>query len=484
MRRYSIKKNVNEYTKRVHFITLGCKVNQYETNAMITDFIKLGYSITENIDDAYIVIVNTCTVTNVADKKSRQMLKKAKEKNEKFVVCTGCMAEKKDLTLEYVDLILNNRGKLNIAKYVTEYLKEKNENTNYDLEYSIDDTLGYGEFNSDSYQDKKRAILKIQDGCNMFCTYCIIPYTRGRIRSRDKDNIINEAKNIAKQGIKEIVLTGIHLASYGKEKEKIAENYYLIDLLEDLNNIDGISRIRLGSIEPKLMSEEFLQRLIKLNKICPHFHLSLQSATNEILKKMNRKYTIEEFFEIISRIRKYYLDAMLTTDIIVGFPGETEELFKQTYDNLNKIRFFKLQVFPYSEREGTVATRFPNKVTREKKKERVKSLMRLSDEIQEEYLKQIILKSKTDTKNILEVLIEEEKNGKYFGHTANYIKVAIEKEKIENIFKNLMLKEEHKNKINAIDIAEKIIGNIYAVKPKEIIKEEKNINDYYILSDF
>ena len=275
-----------------------------------------------------------------------------------------------------------------------------------------------------SYTEKIRAVIKVQDGCNQFCSYCIIPYARGRVRSRKIDSIIKEIEQIAQKGIKEVVITGIHLASYGKDFE---ENIGLIDLLEEINKIDGIVRIRLGSLEPKIITEEFMQRLIKLEKICHHFHLSLQSGCDNTLKRMNRKYTTSEFEEIVQRLRKYYNDVILTTDIIVGFPGETEEDFETTYNYLKKINFYKMHVFPYSPRKGTVAAKMPDQIQGDVKERRSKKLIELSNENQKQYNQNLIGKD-------VEVLFEEKnKEGYYKGHTQNYILVEFKTdEEVEN----------------------------------------------------
>ena len=275
-----------------------------------------------------------------------------------------------------------------------------------------------------SYTEKIRAVIKVQDGCNQFCSYCIIPYARGRVRSRKIDSIIKEIEQIAQKGIKEVVITGIHLASYGKDFE---ENIGLIDLLEEINKIDGIVRIRLGSLEPKIITEEFMQRLIKLEKICHHFHLSLQSGCDNTLKRMNRKYTTSEFEEIVQRLRKYYNDVILTTDIIVGFPGETEEDFETTYNYLKKINFYKIHVFPYSPRKGTVAAKMPDQIQGDVKEKRSKKLIELSNENQKQYNQNLIGKD-------VEVLFEEKnKEGYYKGHTQNYILVEYKTdEELEN----------------------------------------------------
>ena len=340
--------------KRVAFCTLGCKVNQYETNAMIEQFINKGYEIVEFEQKADIYIINTCTVTNMADRKSRQMLRRVKEINkDAILVACGCYAQVAKDELEKIpeiDLIYGTNEKNKIAEYIEEYINlrsEKNEIVT-DVMYQKE----FLDFGTTLYTEKTRAVIKVQDGCDRFCSYCIIPYARGHVRSRKMESVIEEISEIALRGIKEVVITGIHVASYGKDfKEKVG----LIDLLEEINKIEGIERIRLGSIEPTLITEEFLNRLTKLEKICDHFHLSLQSGCDETLKRMNRRYTTEEFKESTKLLKKAYPNVALTTDIIVGFPGETEEEFEKTYEFLKDIDFYKMHIFKYSPRKGTKA---------------------------------------------------------------------------------------------------------------------------------
>ena len=428
--------------RKVAFLTLGCKVNQYETNGMIQEFQKNGYEIVEFHEKADIYVVNTCTVTNMSDRKSRQMLRQAKKNNsEAIVVAVGCYVQvaKEDVEkLEEIDLVLGTNEKTNIIKYVEEYMSSKDDS----YVTQIDDVMhnqNYGDFGSVTYTEKTRAVIKVQDGCDRFCSYCIIPYARGRVRSRKPESVINEITEIAKNGIKEVVITGIHVASYGKD---FKDEYRLIDLLEEINNIDGIERIRLGSIEPLLISEEFITRLTKLNKICHHFHLSLQSGCSETLKRMNRRYTIEEFEVIVNRLRKAYSDVILTTDIIVGFPDETDEEFEKTFEFLSKIKFYKMHIFKYSPRKGTKAESMKNQISGDIKDVRSKRLLDLSDKNEEEYLKQYIGKE-------VEVLFEERDGKFYKGHTANYIMVKYETDdELENKIKNLKVIE--KEELNLI----------------------------------
>ena len=310
--------------------------------------------------------------------------------------------------------------KKDIVLILEKYLKDKENKIEI---YDVNQEKEYSELGIIAFSEKTRATIKIQDGCNNFCTYCLIPYARGRVRSRKKDNIIEEVVKVVECGIKEIVITGIHIASYGIDFDN---NYRLIDLLEDLNRIEGLKRIRLGSLEPSLITEEFCKRLSKLNKICNHFHLSLQSGCDETLKRMNRKYTTYEFKEVTKRLRQYFKDANLTTDIIVGFPGETDEEFYTTYSFLQEIKFYKMHVFKYSERKGTVASKMPNQIDGAIKEERSKKLIELSNKNQKE------LNSLYSQKQF-EVLFEEQKNGIWTGYTTNYIKVSYRSdENLEN----------------------------------------------------
>ena len=420
--------------KKVSFYTLGCKVNQYETNAMVQKFQEAGYEIV-NIDEntADIYIVNTCTVTNMSDRKSRQVLRRLKDKNkEAIVVAVGCYAQvaKKELEeMPEIDIVLGNEEKKDIVQYVERFILEKNKLIEID---NIETQKEFQDMGQNTYTEKTRAVIKIQDGCNQFCSYCIIPYARGRVRSRNQESIIDEITRIAQKGIKEIIITGIHVASYGRDFEN---KNGLIELLEKINSISGISRIRLGSLEPTIITEEFMQRLIKLEKICHHFHLSLQSGCDETLKRMNRKYTTIEINEIIERLRKYYNDVILTTDIIVGFPGETEEEFNKTYEFLKNAKLYKMHVFQYSPRKGTRAAQMPNQVDGNIKEARSKKLIELSNENQLSYNKSLIGQT-------VQVLFEDKEveNGKiyYKGHTQNYILVKCEtNEELENTFKDV-----------------------------------------------
>ena len=379
-------------------------------------FIEKGYKIREFEENSDIYIINTCTVTNMADRKSRQILRRAKQINpEAILVIVGCYVQvgRDELEkMEEVDLILGNNEKNNIVEYVENYQENRS------VVSDIDEQKEYKEFGNTTYTEKVRAFIKVQDGCNNFCSYCIIPYARGRVRSRKIEDVVSEIKDIAKEGIKEVVITGIHIASYGKD---FKENIGLIDLLEEINKIDGIERIRLGSLEPKIITEEFVSRLGKLDKICEQFHISLQSGCDTVLKRMNRKYNTEEVEKCIELLRKKYPTVIFTADVIVGFPGETEEEFNTTYEFLKKIRFYKIHTFKYSRRKGTVAEKMPNQISPEVQEQRSKKVIELSNGMQKEIDEQYLNKK-------VEVLFEEKQGEYYKGHTKNYMMVNAKSE--------------------------------------------------------
>ena len=424
--------------KKVSFYTLGCKVNQYETNAMAQKFKEAGYKIVDmNYDISDICIVNTCTVTNMSDRKSRHSLRRVKEKNPSAIIAAvGCYAQvaKNDLEkMSEIDIVLGNEEKANIVQYVEKFME--NQNKLIEIE-DIASKKEFEDMGQITYTEKTRAFIKIQDGCNQFCSYCIIPYARGRVRSRNAESIIKEITQIAQNGIKEVVITGIHVASYGRD---LGNENGLIELLEKINEIEGIKRIRLGSLEPKIITEEFMQRLSKLEKMCHHFHLSLQSGCDATLKRMNRKYTTAEVKEIIERIRRYYDDVMLTTDIIVGFPGETEEEFETTYQFLKEVKLYKMHVFQYSPRKGTRAAVMPNQIDGNIKEARSKKLIELSNENQKMYNQQLVGQE-------VEVLFEDkevEDGITYFrGHTQNYVLVKYKTdENLENTLKLIKISD-------------------------------------------
>ncbi len=400
-------------------------------------FIEAEYEITNFENKADVYVINTCTVTSIADKKSRQMIRRVKQQNKNaIVVAVGCyvqVAKEKLEEIEDIDLILGTKEKKDIVKYVSEYMKNREKIVSVS-EMNLKDN--YEEYGLITHTERNRAVIKIEDGCNQFCTYCIIPYARGRVRSRKPENIISEIEKISENGIKEVVLTGINLTAYGTDID-----YTLIELLEGINRIPKIQRIRLGSLEPTIITEEFVKRLSKLEKVCDHFHLSLQSGCTETLKRMNRKYTAKEIEEAAKTIRKYYKNAALTADIIVGFPGETKEEFNQTYELLNRIKLYKIHVFKYSPRKGTRAAVMENQIDGNIKEERSNKLLELSDKYEKEFNNSCIGKT-------LSVLFEEQ-DGKYVkGHTSNYrlVKVNLEKnsegfeiEKIENEILNVKI---------------------------------------------
>lgn len=379
---------------------------------MTQQLIDEGYEIIEATEKADIYIINTCTVTNMSDRKSRQMLRRVKTLNpEALVIACGCyvqVAKEEIEKMEEIDIALGNNEKKEIVKYIEEWQDKQLKNSKLADVMKQREFVDFGDV---VYTEKTRAVIKIQDGCDRFCSYCIIPYARGRVRSRKPESILSEVNQIAKKGIKEVVITGIHIASYGKD---FKETYQLIDLLEEMNQIEGIQRIRLGSLEPLLITENFLQRLSKLEKICHHFHLSLQSGCDETLKRMNRRYTTNQFREIVQLLRNSYNDVMLTTDIIVGFPGETDEEFEITKNFLKEINFYKMHIFKYSPRKGTKAAQMKFQIPGDKKEERSNILMAMSDENQKRYNESYIGKE-------IEVLFEEDKQEIYKGHTANYI---------------------------------------------------------------
>jgi threonylcarbamoyladenosine tRNA methylthiotransferase MtaB len=409
---------------------------------MEQQFIKNNYEIVENTQKADIYVINTCTVTNMAERKSRQMLRRVKEINPfaVLVVC-GCYAQVAKNELEQIpeiDIILGINEKNEIVQIVENYMEKMAEQDKRSQEAEIDDVSKQKEFldfGDVTYTEKNRAVVKVQDGCNMFCSYCIIPYARGRIRSRKIESVVSEIKKIAKEKIKEVVITGIHVASYGKDfdNENTSKKIRLIDLLEAINKIDGIDRIRLSSLEPTIVDEEFATRLSKLDKICDHFHLSLQSGCDETLKRMNRKYTTQIYRDAVATLRKYYPEASFTTDVIVGFPGETDEEFAKTYEFLKEIDFYRLHVFKYSPRRGTVAEKMPNQIDGNKKEERSNKLIELSNSMENKHNQSYIGKT-------VKVLFEEFEDGFFKGHTTNYmmVKVAGEEEQSDKFVNKIL----------------------------------------------
>lgn len=411
---------------------LGCKVNAYETEAMAQILEKNGYEIVPFSDIADVYIVNTCSVTNMADRKSRQMLHKAKKMNEDaVVVAAGCYvqtATEKLLEDLSVDILIGNNKKKDIVEELQKYFDDNKYNKNV---IDINATNEYEELELATVTEHTRAYIKIQDGCNQFCSYCIIPYARGRIRSREFDNIKQEVTELAQKGFKEIVLTGIHLSSYGNNENK------LIDVVEMIAGIEGVERIRLGSLEPNIVTEDFAKRLAKVDKICPHFHLSMQSGCDNTLKRMNRHYTSDEYFEKCELLRKYFDNPAFTTDVIVGFPGETQEDYEISREFVKKVRFSELHVFKYSKRDGTVAAKMENQIPEPVKTERSEDLIKVGENLTMEYRRKFIGKK-------VSVLFEETINiageDYWVGHTKEYIKVIMKSDKdLSGDIKNVSL---------------------------------------------
>ncbi len=423
--------------------SLGCKVNSYEAESMEQLLKQAGYTIVpfdENIT-ADIYIINTCSVTNIADRKSRQMLHKSKKINpDAIVVAAGCYVNadtKKAAEDNAVDIVLGNNCKINIVEALENYYKDKN---NSEMVVDFKEKQEYEELKLDEVSTHTRAYIKIQDGCNQFCSYCIIPYTRGRIRSRDIDEIEEEVTKLVSKGFKEVVLTGIHLTSYGVDNNKGS----LLEVIMRLDKIEGLQRIRLGSLEPRVITEEFAKTLSSSKKICPHFHLSLQSGCDTVLKRMNRKYTTQEYYDKCCILRKYFNNPAITTDVIVGFPQETEEEFEATKVFLEKVHFYEMHIFKYSRRKGTVADRMEGQVDEKVKTQRSAILLELENKMSKEYRQQHIGKTE-------EVLIEEivSENGKdyFMGFTHDYIRVkiacdtALDNSEYINTIKKVYMKE-------------------------------------------
>ena len=414
---------------KVALHNLGCKVNAYETEAMQQMLEAAGYEIVPFEPGADIYVINTCSVTNIADRKSRQMLHKAKKMNpDAIVVAAGCYVQadtKKAEADASIDIIIGNNKKQELIPILESYRTGHQKTTEC---VDINHTKEYENLEIDRTEEHTRAYLKVQDVCNQFCTYCIIPYARGRIRSKKTEDVVNEVKRLAASGCQEVVLTGIHLSSYGKERPENQEN--LLTLIQAVHQVGGIERIRLGSLEPGIITEEFAAAISSLPKVCPHFHLSLQSGCTTTLKRMNRRYTAEEYREKCKILRKYYPAPALTTDVITGFPGETEEEFEESRSFVDSIHFYETHIFPYSKREGTKAAGMPDQLTEQVKKERSRILIALGKEHQREYMEQFLGQEK-------EVLFEEQQTVEgqeyWTGHTMEYLKIAvISEENLEN----------------------------------------------------
>ena len=442
--------------KTVAFCTLGCKVNQYETDAMRGSFEAEGYEVKEFSQEASVYMINTCTVTNMADRKSRQMMHRAKKKNpDGIIVAVGCYVQAAKEQLEedtLIDLVIGNNMKSQVVQIVEQYIQDNRHTEDRDAYVAdIAHSHEYETMHIETVSEHTRAYIKIQDGCNQFCSYCIIPYARGRVRSRKMEDILQEVRNLTANGYKEIVLTGIHISSYGLDFEHTADeqedygpfkNSALIDLIEALSRIEGLERIRLGSLEPRIITENFVRRLCKVPQICPHFHLSLQSGCDETLKRMNRHYTTALYLEKCGILRQYFDRPALTTDVIVGFPGETEEEFAQTERFLETVHFSDMHIFKYSKRRGTKAADMPNQIDPQIQSVRSEKLIALGERMKDDFLEAC-----KDQEQI--VLIEEETEidgTKYMtGHSKNYIRCAFE---MDGLVPNMVIKGTINSKLN------------------------------------
>ena len=425
---------------KVALHNLGCKVNAYEIEAMQQLLEEAGYEIVPFEPGADIYVINTCTVTNIADRKSRQMLHKAKKMNpEAIVVATGCYVQTGGEKLEKdeaIDLVLGNNQKINIVEALAEYAENKPGHGSHVIK--INQTKEYEELSIDHTAEHVRAYIKVQDGCNQFCTYCIIPYARGRVRSRNIESVLKEVRALAEKGYKEVVLTGIHLSSYGVDfPEEKKET--LLSLIRAVHEIEGIRRIRLGSLEPGIVTREFAEGIAALPKVCPHFHLSLQSGCDETLERMNRRYRSGEYRERCELLREVYGNPALTTDVIVGFPQESEEEFRKSYDFVDSIRFYETHIFKYSRRQGTKAAAMDGQLTEAEKSFRSEKMIELHHRHAGDYEKSMLGKN-------LEVLIEEEytKDGRtwYLGHSREYINTAVPKSEAYGVNDIVIVKAE------------------------------------------
>lgn len=426
--------------KKVAFLTLGCKVNQYETEAMTELFLKNDYDIVSSDEFADVYVINTCTVTNLSDKKSRQFIRRSRNKNSEAVIAVvGCYSQvspEEISKIEEVDIILGTDNRNKLVEICEDFMKDKNK---VNLVSDIMKVREFEELRIDDVEGKTRAFLKVQDGCNQYCSYCIIPYARGSIRSRKIDSIVREVKRLAQSGFKEVVLTGIHIASYGKD----LGDERLIDLIEAIHETEGLERIRLGSLEPTLITDDFMKRLSSLKKVCNHFHLSLQSGSDTVLQRMNRKYTTDEYKSIVGTIRQYMSDVAFTTDIIVGFPEETEQEFLETCEFVKTIGFSKVHVFQYSPRKGTPAAQL-KQLDGNIKHDRSKKLISLSENLTKEFNEKFIGEQ-------LEVLFENKskfKDDHIEGYTTNYIRVICTgDESLEGLIKPVNIDSTHKESL-------------------------------------
>ena len=407
--------------KRVAFYTLGCKVNQYETEAMLELFEKEGYEKAETEDYADVYVINTCTVTHMSDRKSRQYIRRMKKKNpDAIIAVVGCYSQvspEEILSIDEVNLVMGTNDRKKIVEEVKKIDASRKVST-------VDDIMkvkAFEEIEINKTNGKTRAFMKIQDGCDRYCSYCIIPYARGRVRSRDLESIVKEVENLASNGYKEVVLTGIHVASYGKDIKET--DIKLLDVIKQINDIEGIERIRLSSVEPILFTDEFVEAVSAMDKVCPHYHLSLQSGCDETLKRMKRRYTTEEYKTIVDRLRAAIPNVSITTDVIVGFPGETNEEFDKTYEFLKDIELTHMHVFKYSPRKGTPAATMENQVDPSTKHERSEKLLQLNEENFKKFGQKMLDKE-------FNVLFEQKVgDNKFEGLTENYVKVIVESDK-------------------------------------------------------
>ena len=432
--------------KKAALHNLGCKVNAYETEAMQEILEKNGYEIVPFHDKADVYVINTCTVTNMADRKSRQMIHRARKKNpDAVIVAAGCYVQAQGDNLEEgIDIVIGNNKKQELAGILEHYWQEREnggsrENAAQKEILDIGHTSEYEELHLTRTGEHTRAYIKAQDGCNQFCSYCIIPYTRGRVRSRKREDVVAEVTELAQRGYKEVVLTGIHLSSYGMDQEDS-----LLNLIKSVHEVEGIQRIRLGSLEPRIITEEFAETLAGLSKICPHFHLSLQSGCDETLKRMNRKYTSEEYYEKCCLLRKYFKDPALTTDVIVGFPGETEEEFAKSKAFIDKVNFYETHIFKYSPRKGTKAAVMDGQVPEQVKAERSNELIQLSQKKQEAFEERLI---GTCQEVLMEEAVELEDGIYQVGHTREYVKVG---QKTTENLENQLINVEIENRLQII----------------------------------
>ena len=426
--------------KKIAFITLGCKVNLYDTEAMAELFTEKGYEVVDFEEYADVYLINTCTVTNLGDKKSRQMIRRAKRINpNSVVVATGCYAQvasEEVAKIEGINIVIGTKNRSEIVETVENYVAENGVVNN------VSDIMGEKEFEPlqiSRLTNRTRAYIKIQEGCNRYCTYCIIPYARGPIRSRKPEEVIEEVKKLAENGFKEVVLTGIHVASYGLDLGNIT----LADIIEKVHSVNGIERIRFSSMEPLAIDDDFVARMAKLPKVCDHYHLSLQSGWNRTLKRMNRKYNAEQYAEACERLRNAFPNVAITTDIIVGFPDETEEDFKESLAFAKKMKLDKIHTFPYSPKKGTPAAKMKNQISGDVKSQRSKEMIALSDKMNIDFLNNNIGKT-------VPVLFEDMENGFWQGHTTNYIKVLVKSD--ENL--NNKIVDVKLDKIHGVEIVE------------------------------